>query len=655
MCHRPYHFQKLARFPCILILLTFPFMGLLAQGDRFEVLGKRLKDLSIAVPGLNQKADMSVTNTSIREFLRGLASTHNLNINIDPSLNQKVTNYFSDETVINILLYLAREFKLDFNFIGSIITIFPYHDPLSDQTPPPKVINVSYNTATQGLTFDLHEDTLTAVAKKFTQLTNKNVVVMPGLYSRLVTGYVQNLSFENALEKLAIINSFKLNRTNDSVIVLEPLGQDEEMVTKEKNAPAANYSIRKVSKTPASSGSSSVEVNEDQNGKRTVTLNVINSPIKEVIKNIADQAKIDYFEYSDLTGNTTASITNMEFAKALRFILQGTKYTFNEDQGVFMIGERKDEGLRAQKLIQLKYRSADSLMQIIPQELRHGVEITEFKELNGLLLSGSGPQIDEIETFVRQIDKVVPMITLEVIILDVNKGKSISTGISAGISDSVKTGGTILGAGGLNYTFGARDINSFLSTIGINNVFNLGRVTPSFYITLSALENNTNINQRQTPKLSTLNGHTASLSIGNTQYYAVSTQNVLGSLSPQTVVTQQFIPVEANLSIDITPFVAGNDEVTLHLGVSISNFTSTTTNINQPPPTSTSKFRSIIRVRNEEMIVLGGIERMTKSETASGIPILSRIPILKWLFSSRTKSDSKVVSIVFIKPTILYK
>ncbi|HTC00687.1 MAG TPA: hypothetical protein VK705_08395, partial [Ferruginibacter sp.] len=136
---------------------------------------------------------------------------------------------------------------------------------------------------------------------------------------------------------------------------------------------------------------------------------------------------------------------------------------------------------------------------------------------------------------------------------------------------------------------------------------------------------------------------------------AISTQNVLGSLSPQTVVTQQFVPVEANLSVDITPFVSGDDQVTMNIAVSISNFTSTSTaTLNAPPPTSTSKFKSIIRVKNEDMIVLGGIETTTKSETSSGVPILSRIPILKWFFSTHSKSNNKTVSIVFIKPTITY-
>jgi type IV pilus assembly protein PilQ len=293
----------------------------------------------------------------------------------------------------------------------------------------------------------------------------------------------------------------------------------------------------------------------------------------------------------------------------------------------------------------------DSLLHIIPPELRRGVEVKEFKELNSFLLSGSSPQITEIEQLMKQIDRLVPMITIEVILLDVQKGNTVKTGIKMGVSDSVKTGGTLLG--GLDYTFGARSINDFIDRIGINNVFNLGHVTPNFYVSLSALEANHNIELRQTPKLSTLNGHTANLSIGNTRYYTISTQNVLGSLNPQTVVTQQYIPVEANLSISIMPIVSGDDQVTMNIDVSISDFVGDPPN-NAPPPSSNSKFRSIVRVKNEEMVVLGGIERNEKSDSGSGIPFLSRIPVLKWLFSSRSKTTQKVVSIVFIKPTIIY-
>ena len=626
--------------------------SLSAQQDRYQVLLQRLNDLSVQVPSLNQKTDLSVSNGSLQEFLRGLAAANNLNLNINPGLQQKISNNFSDETVINILMFLARQYNLDFSFIGTIITVSPFYDPVANLPPPPKELKISFNSFTQGINLDLQDDTLLNISKKITQLTGKNIVVMPDLYKKTVTAYIENMPVEGALEKLAMANSFKINITNDDVIELEPLKGDEILVTNQKEIPNANFSVHKISKNPSPIGSSEIEVSA-QNGKKEITLNVVNSPIKDLIKNIAEQAGINYFVYSDLAGNTTANIHNMEFDQVLSLILQGTKYTYSRQKGVYMIGEKNYEGLRTKRLVQLKYRSVDSLLPTIPMELREGVEIREFKELNGILLSGSEPQIREIENFINQIDKTVPLIMLEVIMLDINKGKSITTGVTAGTSDSVKPGGTLVGAGGLNYTFGSQDINNFLNTIGLNNVFNLGHVTPSFYINISALENNSNVNQRQTPKLSTLNGHTATLSIGNTQYYAISTQNIVGSLTPQTVVTQQFIPVEANLSIDITPFVAGDNEVTMNIAVNISTFTGTTP-INQPPPTSTSKFKSILRVKNEEMIVLGGIERTTKSETASGVPILSRIPLLKWIFSSRSKSNSKIVSVVFIKPTIIY-
>jgi type IV pilus assembly protein PilQ len=634
----------------ILFLLFFQIAYLIASGqDRYAIINQRLLELSQNVPGLNQRAETSVSNISLQEFLRGIASTHNLNFNVDPSLNQKITVYFSNETIRNLLLYLARQYNLDFSFTGSIISILPYRDPLAGLPPPPKELKVSYNSPDQTVTLDLAEDTLLAVVKKITQLTNKNIVVLPELFNKKITGYVQGLSVGSALEKLALTNAFKLNQTNDNVYVLEPLKPNEQIVARQNNMPNANISVQTINSTAGAS--STINVIDGNLGKKLISLNVVNSPIKDVLKTISEQAGISYFVYSDLLGNTTANVQSLEYDRVLDYILQGSAYTYSIDNGIYMIGNRQDEGLRAYKLIQLKYRSVDSLMVVIPEEIKKGVTIKEFKELNSFLLSGSQPQIREIEAFVKELDKTVPMVMIEVIMMDVNKTKTIETGLKIGVADSIRPGGTI--AGGLDYTFSSGDINRFIDQIGLSNVFNIGRVTPNFYASLKALEKNTNIDLRQTPKLSTLNGHPATLSIGSTRYYAVTTQNVLGSLNPQTVVTQQFYPLEANMSIAILPFVSGDEHVTLTIDVNISDFIGSTP-INIPPPSATSKFKSIIRVKNEEMIVLGGIERNEKSDEGSGVPFLSRIPVIKWLFSSRAKTTSKTVSIVFIKPSIIY-
>ncbi|MBK8787017.1 MAG: hypothetical protein IPN43_11120 [Chitinophagaceae bacterium] len=88
------------------ISIFFCAISVFGQNDRFQVIEQRLKDLSASVPGLRQTAELSISSGSLHEFLRGLASTHNLNINIDPSLNQRVTNYFANEKVTNILYTL---------------------------------------------------------------------------------------------------------------------------------------------------------------------------------------------------------------------------------------------------------------------------------------------------------------------------------------------------------------------------------------------------------------------------------------------------------------------------------------------------------------------------------------------------------------------
>ena len=79
------------------------------------------------------------------------------------------------------------------------------------------------------------------------------------------------------------------------------------------------------------------------------------------------------------------------------------------------------------------------------------------------------------------------------------RSRTVSTGISGGRSRfRHPDGGLDHRAGGLNYTsLSTGDINSFLNSIGLNNVFNLGKVAPSFNMSdfLTALENNSNVHQ----------------------------------------------------------------------------------------------------------------------------------------------------------------
>ncbi len=618
------------------------------NAERVRLVQERLNNLAITVPGLNQKVQMNVSGVSAQEFLRALAQANNLNINIDPNLNFKVFNNFTNETALNVLVFLTKEYGLDINLIGSIMSVTKVAEPRP--VIPVREINAKYNAQNGTLSVELNNDTLAQVAKKITQVSGKNVVVPTNLLTKKVTAFLSDAPFETALEKLAYANELKLVKTSDNVYLFQALGEGEELYINSERNTAVKRNLRPVN--PGGSGGGNFSMQSRMvAGKKLLSLDAFNVSIADVVKQAAQETNASYFLYSDLKGTITIRVNDIPYDNLLAAIFQGTDFTYRIENGIYLIGDRKLEGLRSHKLVRLQNRSLDTIQTMIPAEWKKGIEIKEFREQNTILLSGSSPQIAEIEAYIKELDKMVPMILIEVTMIDIRKGKAVKTGISAGVSDSVKTGGTVFP--GLDYTFGSKSINNLLSRLGRNSALNLGRVTPNFYVSLSALETNNNVEVRSVPKLSTLNGHVANLSIGSTRYYSIKTQNVIPSLTTQTVVTEQFNKVDANLDINIRPVVSGDDQVTLNIKVAITDFIGDPPD-NAPPPTSTSKFESIIRAKNEDMIVLGGMERTENSESGSGVPILSRIPILKWLFSSRSKSNSKVVTVVFIKPTIIY-
>ena len=58
-------------------------------------------------------------------------------------------------------------------------------------------------------------------------------------------------------------------------------------------------------------------------------------------------------------------------------------------------------------------------------------------------------------------------------------------------------------------------------------------------------------------------------------------------------------------------------------------------------------------VRDGETMVIGGVFVDTQSNNVAGIPYLSRIPVLGWLFKNKTENVSKQELLIFLTPTIV--
>lgn len=296
---------------------------------------------------------------------------------------------------------------------------------------------------------------------------------------------------------------------------------------------------------------------------------------------------------------------------------------------------------------------SESILTIVPDEIKADLDIKIDKELNSFIVNGPAANIERFESFIKYIDKAVPVILIEVMLLESNRSATVETGINAGIGDKpVTTSGTVFP--NADITLGATTINKIINGFDGFGSLNVGSVVPNFYLSLKAMETNGNLKIRSSPRLSTLNGHKAFLSIGETTYYVVTNQNFYGSQIPQASEVKNYQSIDAELSVTIMPLVSGDGQITMDIKVIQSSFNGQKVDKDAPPGINSREFTSIIRVKDQDIIVLGGLEESVKNDSGTGVPLLSRIPVIKWLFSSRKREDSKKKLSVLIKPTVIY-
>ncbi|MDE3119090.1 MAG: pilus assembly protein, partial [Nitrospirota bacterium] len=60
-----------------------------------------------------------------------------------------------------------------------------------------------------------------------------------------------------------------------------------------------------------------------------------------------------------------------------------------------------------------------------------------------------------------------------------------------------------------------------------------------------------------------------------------------------------------------------------------------------------------VLVRDGETMVIGGIIEDTQSNTVTGLPFLSRLPVIGWLFKNKSEQVQKTELLIFLTPTIV--
>lgn len=611
-------------------------------------LEQKLDSLSYVQLGLNNQVQLNVSNISLADLLNSIGLENNLNLSVDPALTDLVSYNFFDARVKDVFVFLYNNYELNINFIGSILAF--KKKPAPQKVAPvyqPKDPEVAYNNSNKFLTVDLSNDTLLQVTEKITRLSGENVVVSSSIKNKAVSGYFANRPFEQVMEMIAKANDLNYSTDENNIHYLSPAEKDNVSQNTARNARNSNGGKG----MPDFSLSEGVELVTTPEG--LITVKAENASIGELIQYAAQELNEHYFLYAVPEGKATLNVANISFEDLLRKLLNGTKYSYKLENRTFIIGEQKSEGLRSTQLIKLENRTIENVKSSIPKDLITDLELFEFIELNAFVVSGSSRRIEELKTFLYSIDQVVPMVQIDIIIMYSQRGSTVSTGIKAALdANNQETSGEIFPNFDMNLN--STSVNAIIDAINGFGILNLGKVTSDFFLSLQALESNNVIEMESTPKISTLNGHEASIAIGEERYYQqerVQVSNVVGNANVQS--SKVWTPIQAKLEVKIKPFVSADEHVTLEISVGQNDF-GEQSDPTAPPNKSTQTFESLVRVKNGEVILMGGLEKKSKRDTGSGVPVLSRIPILKWLLSSRSKTRDKSKLHILIRPTVTY-
>jgi type IV pilus assembly protein PilQ len=631
------------KFSSILLMLLF-FSSISFGQDFSEIsLRRQLDSMTTKNEGYNNAVQLNVSGLPLSELINTIALENNLNISVDPSLNQAITYNFYDAQVKDVLVFLYQNFMIEYQFVGTILAIKKRQE--KKELPPPiesKKINVKYNSSNEFLSVDLKNDSLYEVVKEITNLSNKNIVLSPEVRNKPVSAYFLNRPFDQVFEMIAQANGLDHKIGQDGIYYLY------NTITTEKSG--ANNSGFKPSST--SFEETGVQITKNKSGTLDIIAN--NASMSDIIQLASRELSAPYFFYAKPEGKSSFEIQNATFPDLLDLLFSGTKYAYREDSKVFLIGENKTEGIRVTELVRMENRTIELVKASIPKDLLTDLDVNEFLELNGLVVTGSKRKVDELKNYLSMIDIVVPMVQIDVMILLSDKTNSTKSGIKAGVGEQPTTfSGSVFPE--LDVNLGSEVINQILNGISGFGIVNLGNVTENFYLSLQLLESNGTIEVESTPKITTLSGHLASVSIGQTTYYQEQQVNFQNTVVNQGVLTSKiWKSVDANLIVKVEPFVSSDDIVTLKITLTNDDFDGVRVDPSAPPNATKQTFESMVRVKNGEVVLLGGLEKKEDSNTGSGVPLISRIPVLKWFFSNRAKTKQKYKLHVIIRPTITY-
>ncbi len=279
-----------------------------------------------------------------------------------------------------------------------------------------------------------------------------------------------------------------------------------------------------------------------------------------------------------------------------------------------------------------------------------GAELPEARILadkpSNTLIVIAPPAMQQVyEKLIRRLDVRRPQVLIEATVVILDTSDSFSLGVEIHSDESVGDG-VLLNFSQFGLSTG--DPNTGSISISPGTGFNgalLG--TDIAQVVIRALETDSRTRILSRPSVLVNDNATGKLSSESEEPFTTTSQ-VTGA--PSTTSFGGF--ATAGTTINITPQISEGDYLTLEYGITLSSFSGTGAD-GVPPPRSSDEISSKVTIPDGYTIVVGGLTRENVFEDISKVPFLGSIPIVEYLFSSRSTNKNQSTLFVFIRATIL--
>ena len=415
----------------------------------------------------------------------------------------------------------------------------------------------------------------------------------------------------------------------------------------------------------------------EQKMQKRISVDFRDTPIDDVITTIGKQVDLDIVKGPDVTGNVTATLTDVPLQEALEQILSayGAGYVASENMIRVVPATQLTEETEklVSKVYRVVYADVKEVEKVLAKVISKRGTISANPGTSNIMITDTESKMAAIDIFVEEMDRRTAQILVEARIYDISNTDSLDLGVewrNAGRNSGYGTNfpsldtdsGRIGGGPVTDYSRSDPFLNNqFLS--GINRANNTTSAL-RFGILNEHIDIDTLITAAQefsaakllaNPRILVLDNETASFKAITEIPYQRLQQGGYQSFG-----TTEF--KEVGVELQVTPHLAKDGMIRLHImpifsvqtgNIPITLETQTGTRSSPQPIVDRREADTITLVQDGDTVVIGGLRQESVTTETSKIPLLGDIPILGLLFKFEGEERRTTELVVFITPKLV--